>query len=84
MESTLLPVEDSEEIIFAPTTKALRFYRSYFRKELADVLFVGVNDPVDPDSLIQAFSNDKLEVKLEETKSDDAFVEGAFDKYKRA
>ena len=56
MEQTLVPDKASSELIFAPTTKALRFYRSYFRKELADVLFVGVNDPENLESLLQAFS----------------------------
>ena len=81
MQTTLLPAEGSEELIFAPTTKAIRFYRSFLRKELADVLFVGVNDPVDPDSLIKTFSESTNEDK---SKNDADFIDSAYERYKGA
>lgn len=64
MEQLLVPSADpasapdpSSDLIFVPTTKALRFYKSYFRRQLADVLFVGVDDPADMDAVIkQRFS----------------------------
>lgn len=56
MENSLLPQEGEANIVFAPTTKALRFYRSYFKRQLSDVLFVSVNDPDDPESIINLFS----------------------------
>ena len=52
LEKALVPQEGEGTLIFAPTTKALRFYRNYFRKQLADVMFVGVNDPDDPEKII--------------------------------
>lgn len=58
MESSLLPQEGEANLIFAPTTKALRFYRSYFKRQLYDVLFVSVNDPDDPESIINLFNED--------------------------
>ena len=72
MEKTLVPAGDGDSnLIFAPTTKALRFYRSYFRKQLTDVLFVGVDDPSDPEAIISKFSTPP---KSEGSK-DDAFGE---------
>ena len=32
IEKTLVPGDGDSALIFAPTTKAIRFYRSYFRK----------------------------------------------------
>ena len=52
IERSLVPGEGDSNLIFAPTTKAVRFYRNYFRKQLADVLFVGVDDPMDPEAVI--------------------------------
>ena len=76
MKDAMLPQEGAGDLIFAPTTKALRFYRSYFRQQLSDVLFVGVDDPVDSESIIKLFKGKK---------SDDAggFEATAFDQFKQ-
>jgi len=48
---------------------------------LADVLFVGVNDPEDPDSLIKHYSD---VMKESENATEEPLAETAFDKYKQA
>lgn len=58
----MLPGEGASDLIFAPTTRSLRFYRSYFRKQLSDVLFVGVNDPIDPEAIVALFSSEPSEL----------------------
>ena len=60
-------------MIFAPTTKALRFYRSYFRKQLADVLFVGVDDPSDQEAIISQFTETESTEAKEGTSQFDAY-----------
>ena len=57
IEKSLVPSEGDSDLIFVPTTKALRFYRNYFRKQMQDVLFVGVDDPKDPEAVIHSFKN---------------------------
>ena len=56
IQKTILPEEGESNLIYAPTSKSLRFYRNYFRKELTDVLFVGVDDPVDPEAIVSQFT----------------------------
>ena len=60
-------------MIFAPTTKALRFYRSYFRKQLADVLFVGVDDPSDAEAIISQFKTTETTEVREGTSQFEAY-----------
>ena len=69
IEGLLVPQEGSSDLIFAPTSRSLRFYRNHFRRQLSDVLFVGVNDPEDPESIIKQYSEaQKLEEKEAESK----------------
>ena len=56
MYKSLLPQEGSSDLIFAPTTKALRFYRNQLRKQMSDVLFISVDDPENPESIVSRFS----------------------------
>ena len=82
IQGSLLPAEGVSDLIFAPTTRALRFYRSYFRKQLTDVLFVGVNDPEDPEAIISHFSapDHKDEQPNEEEKSEQ--IDTQYERYK--
>ena len=77
MKDAMLPQEGASDLIFAPTTRALKFYRSYFRQQLTDVLFVGVDDPVDSESIIKLFKGKKSENVGE-------FEATAFDQFKQA
>ena len=58
MEQSLVPPEGEGNLIFAPTTRAIRFYRNYFRKQLSDVLFVAIDDPDNQEALIEKFTRE--------------------------
>ena len=78
IESAMVPAEGQPDLIFAPSTRAVQFYRNYFRKQHADVLFVGVDDPEDLANLLTQFK------EVNPDQDEDSIAQAALEKLKLA